>query len=335
MKILVTGAAGFIGFHLVRRLIEQGNEIIGIDNLNDYYPVSLKYARLRECGIDENKIIQGHVVESSKYAKYRFIRMDIEDKESIQNIFAIERFDIIVNLAAQAGVRYSIENPYTYVRSNIIGFLNLLEAARLNQVKHFVYASSSSVYGGNITVPFSENDRVDNPVSIYAATKKSDELMAHVYSKLYNLPTTGLRFFTVYGPWGRPDMAPMLFTHAILTGEPIKVFNNGNLSRDFTYIDDIIEGVIRVIDNIPIVSVPAEIYNIGCGHPVQLMDFIHTLENTLGKKAQMIMLPMQKGDVYTTYANTSKLEQAIGYKAKIELKQGIEIFVAWYKSFCS
>lgn len=331
MKILVTGAAGFIGFHLVRRLIEQGNEIIGIDNLNDYYPVSLKYARLRECGIDENKIIQGHVVESSKYAKYRFIRMDIEDKESIQNIFAIERFDIIVNLAAQAGVRYSIENPYTYVRSNIIGFLNLLEAARLNQVKHFVYASSSSVYGGNITVPFSENDRVDNPVSIYAATKKSDELMAHVYSKLYNLPTTGLRFFTVYGPWGRPDMAPMLFTHAILTGEPIKVFNNGNLSRDFTYIDDIIEGVIRVIDNIPIVSVPAEIYNIGCGHPVQLMDFIHTLENTLGKKAQMIMLPMQKGDVYTTYADTSKLEQAIGYKAKIELKQGIEIFVAWYK----
>lgn len=331
MKILVTGAAGFIGFHLVRRLVEQGNEIIGIDNLNDYYPVSLKYARLRECGIDENKIIQGHVVESSKYAKYRFIRMDIEDKESIQNIFAIERFDIIVNLAAQAGVRYSIENPYTYVRSNIIGFLNLLEAARLNQVKHFVYASSSSVYGGNITVPFSENDRVDNPVSIYAATKKSDELMAHVYSKLYNLPTTGLRFFTVYGPWGRPDMAPMLFTHAILTGEPIKVFNNGNLSRDFTYIDDIIEGVIRVIDNIPIVSVPAEIYNIGCGHPVQLMDFIHTLENTLGKKAQMIMLPMQKGDVYTTYADTSKLEQAIGYKAKIELKQGIEIFVAWYK----
>lgn len=331
MKILVTGAAGFIGFHLVRRLIEQGNEIIGIDNLNDYYPVSLKYARLRECGIDENKIIQGHVVESSKYAKYRFIRMDIEDKESIQNIFAIERFDIIVNLAAQAGVRYSIENPYTYVRSNIIGFLNLLEAARLNQVKHFVYASSSSVYGGNITVPFSENDRVDNPVSIYAATKKSDELMAHVYSKLYNLPTTGLRFFTVYGPWGRPDMAPMLFTHAILTGEPIKVFNNGNLSRDFTYIDDIIEGVIRVIDNIPIVSVPAEIYNIGCGHPVQLMDFIHTLENTLGKKAQMIMLPMQKGDVYTTYADTSKLEQAIGYKAKTELKQGIEIFVAWYK----
>ena len=335
MKILVTGAAGFIGFHLVRRLVEQGNEIIGIDNLNDYYPVSLKYARLRECGIDENKIIQGHVVESSKYAKYRFIRMDIEDKESIQNIFAIERFDIIVNLAAQAGVRYSIENPYTYVRSNIIGFLNLLEAARLNQVKHFVYASSSSVYGGNITVPFSEKDRVDNPVSIYAATKKSDELMAHVYSKLYNLPTTGLRFFTVYGPWGRPDMAPMLFTHAILAGEPIKVFNNGNLSRDFTYIDDIIEGVIRVIDNIPIVSVPAEIYNIGCGHPVQLMDFIHTLENTLGKKAQMIMLPMQKGDVYTTYADTSKLEQAIGYKAKTELKQGIEIFVTWYKSFCS
>ena len=335
MKILVTGAAGFIGFHLVRRLVEQGNEIIGIDNLNDYYPVSLKYARLRECGIDENKIIQGHVVESSKYAKYRFIRMDIEDKESIQNIFAIERFDIIVNLAAQAGVRYSIENPYTYVRSNIIGFLNLLEAARLNQVKHFVYASSSSVYGGNITVPFSEKDRVDNPVSIYAATKKSDELMAHVYSKLYNLPTTGLRFFTVYGPWGRPDMAPMLFTHAILAGEPIKVFNNGNLSRDFTYIDDIIEGVIRVVDNIPIASVPAEIYNIGCGHPVQLMDFIHTLENTLGKKAQMIMLPMQKGDVYTTYADTSKLEQAIDYKAKTELKQGIEIFVAWYKSFCS
>ena len=333
MKILVTGAAGFIGFHLTKRLLERGDEVVGIDNLNDYYPVSLKYVRLKECGIDEDKIVQEHTTISSKYEKYRFIRMDITDKESIHNLFKKEQFDAVMNLAAQAGVRYSIENPYAYVQSNVVGFINLLEAARYNSIKHFVYASSSSVYGGNTKTPFSEGDRVDNQVSIYAATKKSNELMAHVYSKLYKLPTTGLRFFTVYGPWGRPDMAPMLFTKAILAGQPIKVFNNGDLFRDFTYIDDIIEGVVRVIDNIPVREVLAEVYNIGCGHPVQLMNFIHTLEDCLGKKAKMEMLPMQKGDVYTTYADTTRLEKDMGYKPNMSLNEGVQRFVIWYKGF--
>lgn len=333
MKILVTGSAGFIGFHLVRRLMEQNHEIVGIDNINDYYPVSLKYARLQECGIDEHKIVQGHKVQSSIYCGYRFIRIDLQDKCALDSLFTEEKFDIVVNLAAQAGVRYSIEKPYEYIGSNVVGFINLLEAIRNNPVKHFVYASSSSVYGGNIKIPFAENDNVDNPVSLYAATKKSNELMAHVYSKLYNIPTTGLRFFTVYGPWGRPDMAPMLFTGSILAEKPIKVFNNGNLSRDFTYIDDIINGVDRVIKNAPIEEIPAEIYNIGCGHPVSLMDFIHTLEAKLGSKAEMQMLPMQPGDVYTTYADTTKLEREMGYKSQVSLEEGIGKFVEWYKSY--
>lgn len=335
MKILVTGTAGFIGFHLVQRLCERGDEVIGIDNINDYYPVSLKYARLNESGIVEDKIIQGHEVYSTKYSNYVFRRLDITDKEEINHLCANEKFDVIVNLAAQAGVRYSIENPYAYIQSNIVGFLNLLECARINPVKHFVYASSSSVYGGNLKTPFAEEDRVDNQISIYAATKKSNELMANVYSKLYGIPTTGLRFFTVYGPWGRPDMAPMLFTKAILAEETLKVFNNGNLSRDFTYIDDIIEGVIRVIDKAPKVtaenSVVAKVYNIGYGKPMQLMDFIHTLENSLGKKAKIEMLPMQKGDVYTTYADTTNLIHDMGYRPKVNLKDGITKFVKWYK----
>ncbi len=333
MKILVTGSAGFIGFHLVKRLIERGDEVVGIDNINDYYPVSLKYARLKESGIAEDKIVQGKMVYSDKYEKYKFIRMDLENKEALNRLFAEENFDAVMNLAAQAGVRYSIDNPYAYIQSNIVGFLNLLECARTYTIKHFVYASSSSVYGGNTKTPFSEEDRVDNQVSIYAATKKSNELMANVYSKLYHLPTTGLRFFTVYGPWGRPDMAPMLFTKAILKGEPIKVFNNGNLSRDFTYVADIVEGIVRVIDHAPEKDVPAEVYNIGCGHPMQLMDFIHTLETALGKKAEMNMLPMQKGDVYTTYADTTKLEADMGYKPVVSLKEGIEKFVEWYKLY--
>ena len=333
MKILVTGAAGFIGFHLVRRLLGRGNEVVGIDNINDYYPVSLKYARLAECGIAEEKIVQGHPVRSSRYEHYRFMRLDIEDREAVYRLFETERFDAVMNLAAQAGVRYSIENPSAYIQSNIVGFLNLLEATRAYPVRHFVYASSSSVYGGNTKVPFSEDDRVDNPVSLYAATKKSNELMAHVYSKLYGIPTTGLRFFTVYGPWGRPDMAPMLFTKAIMAGEPIKVFNNGDLSRDFTYIDDIVEGVVRVIDKAPVSEIPADVYNIGCGHPMQLMDFIHTLEDAIGRKAEMVMLPMQQGDVYTTYADTEKLERVMGYKARTSLKEGISEFVKWYKGY--
>lgn len=336
MKVLVTGAAGFIGYHLIKRLVGREDDIVGIDNINDYYPVSLKYSRLRDSGIIEDKITQGHEVRSEKYDNYRFIRIDITDKESLVNLFVKERFDVVVNLAAQAGVRYSIENPYAYIQSNIVGFLNLLECARNFPVKHFVYASSSSVYGGNTKVPFAEEDRVDNQVSIYAATKKSNELMANVYSKLYSVPTTGLRFFTVYGPWGRPDMAPMLFTKAILAGEPIKVFNNGNLSRDFTYIDDIIEGILRVMDTAPKISstkaVPADVYNIGCGHPMPLMDFIHTVEDVLGKKAEMVMMPMQKGDVYTTYADTTKLEKNFGYKASVSLREGIEKFITWYLS---
>lgn len=337
MKILVTGTAGFIGYHLAKRLLERGDEVVGIDSINDYYDVRLKYARLSETGIAESEIEYGKAVQSTEYPAYRFIKLQLEDRDALQKLFAEEHFDAVMNLAAQAGVRYSLENPYAYIESNVVGFVNLLECARHNPVRHFVYASSSSVYGGNTKTPFSEDDRVDNPVSLYAATKKSNELMANVYSKLYGIPTTGLRFFTVYGPWGRPDMAPILFTKAIVAGEPIKVFNNGNLSRDFTYIDDIIEGVVRVIDKAPAATdehpVPAEVYNIGCGHPMQLMDFIRTLEKSLGKKAKMNMMPMQKGDVYTTYADTTKLERDFGYKPHVTLEEGIARFVEWYESY--
>ena len=337
MKIIVTGAAGFIGFHLVERLLERGDEVVGIDSINDYYDVRLKYDRLAQTGIAESETEYGKTVSSNKYPRYRFVKLNLEDREALAHLFETENFDAVVNLAAQAGVRYSLENPYAYIESNIVGFINLLECARHNPVRHFVYASSSSVYGGNTKTPFSEDDRVDNPVSLYAATKKSNELMANVYSKLYGIPTTGLRFFTVYGPWGRPDMAPMLFTKAIVAGEPIKVFNNGNLSRDFTYINDIIEGVLRVIDKAPVPAdnhpVPAEVYNIGCGHPMQLMDFIHTLERSLSAKAEMKMMPMQKGDVYTTYADTTKLERDFGYKPHVTLEEGIARFVEWYKSY--
>ncbi|MBS6458725.1 MAG: NAD-dependent epimerase [Alistipes sp.] len=337
MKILVTGTAGFIGYHLAKRLLERGDEVVGIDSINDYYDVRLKYARLSETGIAESEIEYGKAVQSTEYPAYRFIKLQLEDRDALQKLFGEEHFDAVMNLAAQAGVRYSLENPYAYIESNVVGFVNLLECARHNPVRHFVYASSSSVYGGNTKTPFSEDDRVDNPVSLYAATKKSNELMANVYSKLYGIPTTGLRFFTVYGPWGRPDMAPILFTKAIVAGEPIKVFNNGNLSRDFTYIDDIIEGVVRVIDKAPAATdehpVPAEVYNIGCGHPMQLMDFIRTLEKSLGRKAEMNMMPMQKGDVYTTYADTTKLERDFGYKPHVTLEEGIARFVEWYESY--
>ena len=326
MKILVTGAAGFIGFHLVQRLCRRGDIVVGIDNLCDYYPVSLKYARLKESGIDPDKIVQGHAVESSLFENYTFRRIDITDLPALTELFSQEKFDAIVNLAAQAGVRYSIENPYAYIQSNVVGFINLLECARRFPPRHFVYASSSSVYGGNTKTPFSETDRVDNQVSIYAATKKSNELMANVYSKLYGLPTTGLRFFTVYGPWGRPDMAPMLFAKAILAGQPIKVFNN-----------DIIEGVIRVIDHAPEKSgqntVPATVYNIGHGSPVGLMDFIRTMEKTLGREAIMQFLPMQPGDVYTTFADTSRLRNELGYSPSVGLDEGIAAFARWYKEY--
>lgn len=333
MKILVTGAAGFIGFHLVRALCDNGETVFGIDNINDYYPVSLKYARLAECGIHERDIIQGHVIGSDKYSGYRFARIDICDKAKIENLFEKEKFDIVVNLAAQAGVRYSIENPYAYIESNIVGFLNILEASRINKIKHLIYASSSSVYGGNTKTPFEETDRVDNQESIYAATKKSNELMANVYSKLYGLPTTGLRFFTVYGPWGRPDMSPFLFMNAIFNNRPIKVFNNGDMLRDFTYIDDIIEGMKRILYIIPERDVPASIYNIGNQHPTRLMDYIECIERATGKEALKDFLPMQPGDVYQTYADSSSLAAATGFIPNTPLQEGINRTVGWYRDY--
>jgi UDP-glucuronate 4-epimerase len=336
MKILVTGTAGFIGFHLAKRLLEADNEVVGLDNINDYYDTGLKYARLKETGIEQNDIEYGKIVQSQTYKKYRFIKLNLEDRYALKTLFSNEKFDIVCHLAAQAGVRYSIENPYTYIESNIVGFINILECCRYNSIKHLVYASSSSVYGMNTKIPFSEDDRVDYPVSLYAATKKANELMAHTYSHLYHLPTTGLRFFTVYGSWGRPDMAPMLFAQAIIQGKPIKVFNEGNLIRDFTYIDDIIEGVSRIINNIPAkdeIHPYYRIFNIGNSKPVQLMDFIHTMEDTIGKKAVLDMYPMQKGDVKVTYADTSELGKIVGYKPKTILSTGLSNYISWYKEY--
>lgn len=333
MKILVTGTAGFIGFHLAKRLLENGDEVIGLDNINDYYDVKLKYARLLETGILENNIEYNKFTTSTKYPKYRFIKLNLEDRENLHSIFKEEKFDIVCNLAAQAGVRYSIENPYAYIDSNIIGFINILEGCRHNNVKHLVYASSSSVYGMNAKVPFSEEDKTDEPVSLYAATKKANELMAHTYNKLYNLRTTGLRFFTVYGPWGRPDMAPMLFANALFKGESIKVFNSGKLSRDFTYIDDVIEGLHKIISNFSDQNIGASIFNIGCSSPIQLLDFISTLEHYSNKKAYLEMYPMQKGDVLNTYASTKKLLKSFSYKPKTNLKKGIKTYLQWYKMF--
>lgn len=333
MKILITGAAGFIGHHTADKLLSKGHEIIGIDNLNDYYPVHLKTSRLEQLGINLNGASYNQQVISGTHHNYTFIKLDIEDRESLQALFKTEQFDAVINFAAQPGVRYSIENPYTYVQTNVVGFLNILECCRHNKIQHLIYASSSGIYGKNTKIPFSESDRTDTPVSLYAATKKADELMAFTYTTLYKINTTGLRFFTVYGPWGRPDMAPMLFANAIVKGEPIKVFNNGNLSRDFTFIDDIVEGVSRVVEKEPGEEAAAKIYNIGCGHPTQLMDFIHTLEESIGKKAEIAFLPMQKGDVYQTYADTTQLENDFGYKPKTLLENGIKEFVKWFKTY--
>lgn len=332
MNILITGAAGFIGHFLAQRLLDMGHAVTGIDELNDYYSPRLKAARLARLGVNVENPDFGALVQSSSRPGFRFVKMHLEDIEGLERLFAESAFDLVFNLAGQAGVRYSLENPYSYVQSNVLGFVNLLECCRRHPVKHLLYASSSSVYGGNEKTPFSEEDPVNTPVSLYAATKRCDELTAHVYAHLYRIPCTGLRFFTVYGPWGRPDMAPVLFARSILAGKPIRVFNNGNLSRDFTYIDDIIESVIRLIDRVPEGDVPADIYNVGCGHPMQLMDFIHILEDSLGKKAQMQMLPMQKGDVYRTWADTSKLREATGYSPSTPLAEGIRRFAEWYLS---
>lgn len=333
MKVLVTGAAGFIGYHLSKRLLERGDNIVGLDNINNYYDVRLKYARLKELGIVENDIINNQSVLSNRFSNFEFVKLDLTDRENLQTLFKKEKFDKVCNLAAQAGVRYSIENPYAYIESNVVGFLNILECCRHNNIVHLVYASSSSVYGGNAKVPFSEKDRVDNPVSLYAATKKSDELMAYTYSHLYKIPSTGLRYFTVYGPWGRPDMSPMLFAKAIFKDEPINVFNNGDMIRDFTYVDDIVQGTILVLDNPPISSTPYEIYNIGCSTPIHLMDFIHTLEKEIGKKAKFNFMPMQEGDVYQTYSSTLKLDRDFHYMPKITLQDGISRFIHWYMDY--
>jgi len=337
MKILVTGAAGFIGSKVMFELAKRGDNVVGIDNLNDYYDVRMKFGRLAECGIDAAKLSDGVALQSDTLPNCRFIRMAIDDKNAMEQLFEKEQFEKVVNLAAQAGVRYSITNPYAYLQSNLVGFLNILECCRNFGVKHLIFASSSSTYGLNKKVPYREDDQVDTPVSLYAASKKSNELMAHAYSKLYGFATTGLRYFTVYGPWGRPDMAPMLFANAISQGKPIKVFNHGDMIRDFTYIDDIVEGTLKVIDaNLNAESCPNgvayKIYNIGCSSPVRLMDFIEEMENALGKKAEKIYLPMQPGDVYQTNADTTKLEKELGYKPHVSLHEGITKFIAWYQS---
>jgi len=347
MKILVTGTAGFIGFHLAKKLLERGDEVVGIDNINDYYDVNLKYARLNELGIDQHSIKDNAEVVSTNYSGHKFYKMDLSDNEAMDRLFKTEQFDAVVNLAAQAGVRYSLENPHAYIQSNVVGFLNILEGCRNHGVKNLAYASSSSVYGLNQSQPFKTTDKTEHQVSIYAATKKSNEMMAHTYAHLYGIQATGLRFFTVYGPWGRPDMAPMLFTDAILNDRAIKVFNNGEMSRDFTYIDDIVDGIIKVIDNpakanqvwdaknpeISSSSAPYKIYNIGNNAPLPLMTFIETVENALGKKAEKNFMPMQDGDVVSTYADVSGLIDDFGYKPDTELAEGIGEFVEWYRGF--
>lgn len=336
MKILVTGAAGFIGSALAERLASRGDEVVGIDNINDYYDPRLKYARLRRAGIDcGEELPYGKEVRSDKYAGLRFVRMDIADKEALDKLMGDEKFEVVMNLAAQAGVRYSITNPYSYMRSNMVGFLNILEGCRNTGVRHLVFASSSSVYGLNSKVPYCETDKVDTPVSLYAASKKSNELMAHAYSKLYGFAVTGLRYFTVYGPWGRPDMSPMLFAGAIMRGEPIKVFNHGDMLRDFTYIDDIVDGTVAIIDHKPEKNendVFYHIYNIGGSNSVKLMDFIGEIENACGQTAEKVFLPMQPGDVYQTSADTSSLEATTGLKPRYKLHEGIALFMDWFRS---
>nr|WP_319511962.1 NAD-dependent epimerase [uncultured Draconibacterium sp.] len=335
MKVLVTGTAGFIGFHLANKLLEQGVEVVGIDNINDYYSTELKYARLAEAGISREAENWHKKVVSTKNPAYSFVRMNLEDSEQIDQLFETEKFDMVCNLAAQAGVRYSIENPRAYIDSNIVGFINILEACRHNNIQHLVYASSSSVYGNSKKMPLSVDDTVNNPVSLYAATKKSNELMAHTYSHLFGIPTTGLRFFTVYGPWGRPDMAYFSFTKNILTGDAIKIFNHGDLYRDFTYIDDIVEGIIKILNGPPSreSGAPYKVHNIGNSSPVKLMEFIETIEKALGQEAVKEYHDMQPGDVYKTYADVSALEKDFGYSPDTTLAEGIGEFVKWYKEF--
>ena len=332
MKILVTGAAGFIGFHLSKVLVEAGHAVVGLDNINDYYDPQLKYDRLKELGVSEKDAIKfNKTSKSCKFENYEFIRLNLEDRENLPKLFAQYQFEKVVNLAAQAGVRYSIEKPEAYIDSNLVGFANLLECCRHHDVEHLIYASSSSVYGQNKKVPFSTEDNVDHPISLYAATKKSNELMAYTYSHLYGFPTTGLRFFTVYGPWGRPDMAMFLFTDAIINDKPIKVFNNGDQQRDFTYIDDIVAGVFKIVGKNT--SKGYSLYNIGNSKPVNLLEFIEEIEQKLGKSAKKEMLPMQPGDVQRTWADVQSLKDDIDYKPNTSISHGVEEFVNWYKSY--
>ncbi len=347
MKILVTGSAGFIGFHVVKRLISDNHIVVGIDSINDYYDAELKYSRLATVGILKGKIIDNQKTVSNLFDAYCFYRTLLEDKAALNELFEKECFDVVINLAAQAGVRYSLINPDAYVNSNIVGFVNILECCRHHQVKHLVYASSSSVYGLNDEIPFATSQNVDHPISLYAASKKSNELMAHVYSHLFQLPTTGLRFFTAYGPWGRPDMALFIFTKNIIEGKPIQIFNYGNMLRDFTYIDDITEGITRVMQHPPepntswhsdrsdasSSSAPYKVYNIGNNAPVKLLEYVYAIENALGKKAIIELLPIQPGDVPATYADVSDLVNDLGYKPSTPLQEGIQNFIDWYKEY--
>lgn len=346
MKILLTGSAGFIGYYTALRLLESGWEVVGIDNINAYYDTSLKYARLSKLGID-GELEEGRPAASSKYPGFTFVKMDLKDMDALTAVFETSSFDRVCNLAAQAGVRYSIENPFAYIESNVVGFVNLLECCRRYGTGHLVFASSSSVYGLNESMPFSTSDNVDHPVSLYAATKKSDELMAHTYSHLYGIPSTGLRFFTVYGPMGRPDMAYFSFTKAILENRTIDIYNHGDMLRDFTYVDDIVEGVVRILDHVPAgdpswtgknpdpasSKAPYKIYNIGNSSPVKLMDFISAIEKALGMEAKKNFLPMQPGDVYGTFADVSGLVRDIGYSPNTPLEKGIAKFVDWYRDY--
>jgi UDP-glucuronate 4-epimerase len=345
-KILVTGAAGFIGYHLVKKLSERGDVVVGIDNINDYYDVNLKRARLADLGIDYSDNAENEIFSES-INNFSFIKMDLMEREKMSKLFVEKNFDVVCNLAAQAGVRYSISNPHVYIESNINGFMNILEECRNHSIGNLVYASSSSVYGANEVIPFSTNQSVDHPISLYAATKKSNELMAHTYSHLYNIPTTGLRFFTVYGPWGRPDMAMFLFTEAIINGRELKIFNNGDMMRDFTYIDDIINGVMKTIDSpakknltwsgldpdLGTSQAPYKIYNIGNSSPVNLLDFVNEIEDFLQIRAIKKYLPMQPGDVKVTYADVSDLQNEFNYKPTVSVREGVQNFVKWYKNY--
>lgn len=332
--VFITGVAGFIGYHLAEKLIEKNIKVVGIDNINDYYTVQLKYDRLKELGINQEFASNfGQKVLSSKHEeKMIFYRMNLEDKESLAHLFKTYSFDAVVNMAAQAGVRYSIENPDAYGQSNLVGFLNILECCRNYNVKKLLYASSSSIYGNSSDVPFSTNQNVDHPISLYAATKKANELMAHAYSHLYNFQTIGLRFFTVYGPWGRPDMAMFLFTDAILNHQPLKVFNHGDLSRDFTYIDDIIQGIDKILED-KNTNEKYQLYNIGNSKPVQLMDFIKEVEHSTGEKAILEMYPMQAGDVNQTWADVQELKDKFGYNPHYPVDKGVYNFVQWYRKY--